>query len=236
MQHKDFLKYDRQWRVRFKILFVLLITAALMGGCAAHQPQTPEAFTQAVPNQEKPSRLLAEAKKAARPGPPPFTEQMAPLTKALDQDGHLYSLTFENAGLGEILTALTRDATFNLAVESEIDLGKPVTVQLRDVSLEEALDVVVVKGAGYAWAYEDGILQIRRFEQRVYHLDCLDLVGETVIDVGGDMLGSGVEDSGVAGKFQIKAAKLAQASDLWQAVADALEGLRSEEACSSAGC
>ena len=229
MQHKDFLKYDRQWRVRFKILFVLLITAALMGGCAAHQPQTPEAFTQAVPNQEKPSRLLAEAKKAARPGPPPFTEQMAPLTKALDQDGHLYSLTFENAGLGEILTALTRDATFNLAVESEIDLGKPVTVQLRDVSLEEALDVVVVKGAGYAWAYEDGILQIRRFEQRVYHLDCLDLVGETVIDVGGDMLGSGVEDSGVAGKFQIKAAKLAQASDLWQAVADALEGLRSEE-------
>jgi len=228
MQIEAIMRRNQQTRERVKCLFVVLITAALMGGCATHRPQPPKAYPQAVPEQASPGMLLKEAKAAARPGPPPFTEQMAPLAKAIGQEGRLYALTFKKAPLGEILAALTRDATFNLAVESEIDLDKPVTVQLRDVTLEEALDVVVVQGAGYAWAFENGILQIRRFENRVYHLDCLDLVGETAIDVGGDMLGSGVEDSGVAGKFQIKAAKPAQSSDLWLTVAEALEGFKSE--------
>ena len=89
--------------------------------------------------------------------------------------------------------------------------------------------MIVVNGAGYAWAFENGTLQIKRFGQHIYHLDFLDMVGETSIDVGGDMLGSSVEDSGVAGKFQIKAAKPAQSSDLWLAVAEALEGMKSEE-------
>jgi MSHA biogenesis protein MshL len=89
--------------------------------------------------------------------------------------------------------------------------------------------MIVVNGAGYAWAFENGILQIKRFGHHIYHLDFLDLVGETSIDVGGDMLGSSVENAGVAGKFQIKAAKPAQSSDLWLAVGEALEGMKSAE-------
>lgn len=228
MENEDFMKRNTpkgQWR----LLLATLAAAVLLGGCATPQPQSPDANIHVSPEEDAPHKVLAAVKKAPRPGPPPFTENMAPLAKGIDPDGRLYSLTFEKARLGEILTALTRDAAFNLSVESEVNLDRPVTVQLRDVTLEEALDVVVVNGAGYAWAFENGILHIRRFDQRVYHLDCLDLVGETAIDVGGDMLGSGVENSGVSGKFQIKAAKPAQSSDLWLAVAEALEGLKSEE-------
>ena len=223
------MKPDRslgKWR---KTALALLAAAVLAGGCAAHRPQSPDQSRFDPSERQPPHALLAEAKRTARPGPPPFEEHMAPLTRAIEPDNQLYSLTFENARLGEVLTALTRDAAYNLSVASQIDLDRPITVQLRDVTLEEALDMVVVDGAGYAWAFSAGTLQIKRFAQRIYHLDFLDLVAQTEIDVGGDMLGSGVEDSGVSGKFQIKAAKPAQSSDLWLAVGEALEGLKSEE-------
>ena len=217
---------DRQWR---NVVFAIVVIATMTGGCATPQPQSPGQKGYGDLEADPPHQVLAQAKKAARPGPPPFTEHMAPLAKEIALDDTLYSLAFENARLGEVITALTHDVDFNLSIESEIDLDKPVTVQLRDVTLDEALDMIVVNGAGYAWAFENGTLQIKRFDSHIYHLDFLDLVGETSIDVGGDMLGSGVEDSGVAGKFQIKAAKPAQSSDLWFAVGEALEGMKSEE-------
>jgi MSHA type pilus biogenesis protein MshL len=211
------------------VIFAILVMGTLTAGCAAHQPQSPGQKGYGQLAAEPPHQILEQTKKAARPGPPPFVEHMAPLSKAVVQDDKLYSLAFENARLGEVITALTHDADFNLSIESEIDLATPVTVQLRDVTLEEALDMIVVNGAGYAWAFENGILQIKRFGHHIYHLDFLDLVGETSIDVGGDMLGSSVENAGVAGKFQIKAAKPAQSSDLWLAVGEALEGMKSAE-------
>jgi MSHA type pilus biogenesis protein MshL len=216
----------RQWR---NIVCAIVVLATMTGGCATHDPQSPGQKGYGDLFADPPHKVIAQAKKTARPGPPPFTEHMAPLAKEIAPDDTLYSLTFENARLGEVITALTHDVDFNLSIESEINLDTPVTVQLRDVTLDEALDMIVVNGAGYAWAFENGTLQIKRFGQHIYHLDFLDMVGETSIDVGGDMLGSSVEDSGVAGKFQIKAAKPAQSSDLWLAVAEALEGMKSEE-------
>ena len=81
----------------------------------------------------------------------------------------------------------------------------PLTVHLQQATLAEALDMVVVNGAGYAWKIEGDNLFIKVFEERIYQFDYLDLAGETDIEIGGDMLASGVEDSGVSGKFQIKA-------------------------------
>jgi MSHA biogenesis protein MshL len=65
--------------------------------------------------------------------------------------------------------------------------------------------------------------------EKIYHLDHLDLTGETVIEVGGDLLASGVNSTSVAGKYQVKAKKPEQSSDLWAALGEALEGLKSPE-------
>jgi hypothetical protein len=138
-------------------------------------------------------------------------------------------MVFDKAPLGEVLAALTKDAEFNLSIETEIDLTRPVTVHLKNVTLQEALDMIVVTGAGYAWTMDKGTLAVKRFAERVYYFEALDMVGETSIDVGGDMLGSGVENAGVAGKYQVKAQKPQQSSDLWAAVEQALGGLKSAD-------
>lgn len=136
-------------------------------------------------------------------------------------------MVFEEASLSEVLRALTGDMGINLIVDSEIDLDRQVTLSLNNVILEEALDMAVKKGAGYTWKIEGDNLLIERFEERIYHLDYLDLSGETEIEVGGDMLASSVEEAGVSGKFELKTKRSSEITDVWTNVQESLEGLKS---------
>lgn len=220
------LQMPRSKNIRTILAVILAMT--LLGGCATRHPQAP-AKTMDELDRMQPQKILARAKQTRSPGPPPFAEQMAPMAKEITRPPALYSLVFEKAALGDVIAALTKDSEYNLSIESEVNLSKAVTVNLKSVTLEEALDMIVVNGAGYAWDLDNGTLHIKRFQERIYRFDHLDLIGETDIDVGGDMLGSGVENAGVAGKYQIKAKKPAESSDLWGAVEKALEGMKSEE-------
>ncbi len=211
------------------VILALLFVMGSIVGCATPAPKEIAKRDTSELIQMQPKELLNQAKERRLPGPPPFTEQMAPLTKEIKRPTRLYTLTFDQAPLGEVIAVLTRDSDFNLSIESEIDLARPVTVSLKSVTLEEALNMIIVNGAGYAWMIDKGTLAIKRFAERIYHLDCLDMVGETAIDVGGDMLGSGVENAGVAGKYQIKSKKAEQSSDVWVGVEKALEGMKSPD-------
>jgi type II secretory pathway component GspD/PulD (secretin) len=186
-----------------------------------------------VPQEElkdiDPTSVLKRETQVLAPGPPPFTEKVSPVAKDIDVAPQLYSLIFNQASLGDVVVALTKDTELNLSIESEIDLAKKITVHLKNVTLEEALDSVVTNGSGYAWSLENGLLRIKRFQERIYQLDHLDLIGETTIDVGGDMLASSVEDAGVAGRYQVKAGRAKEKSDLWGSVLDTLNGLKSEQ-------
>lgn len=217
--------HKSKWIVVPVALFIL----ALGSGCTARYPQSPLSEAHNELDQLRPKDYLNMAKQRRPLGPPPFSEQMAPLTKEVIRAPVLYSLAFDKAPLGEVMAALTKDSEYNLSIEAEIDLKRPVTVSLKNVTLDEALEMIVVNGAGYAWTMERGTLAIKRFAERIYQFDHLDLVGETDVDVGGDMLGSGVEGAGVAGKYQIKSKKPAESSDLWAAVGEALSGLKTEE-------
>jgi len=177
----------------------------------------------------KPSDMLKNERRATPPGPPPFSEKMAPVTSGVIRSPKLLSMVFEDALLSEVLRALSGDMGLNLIVDSEIDLNRQVTLSLNNVTFAEALEMAVNKGAGYAWKMEGNNLYIQRYEERVYHLDYLDLSGETEIDVGGDMLASSVEESGVSGKFELKTKRSSEITDVWSNVRESLEGLKSAE-------
>jgi MSHA type pilus biogenesis protein MshL len=154
---------------------------------------------------------------------------MEPVTKGLVEDTRLYSLIFENAPLGEIINAILTDTDYNLSVESGIDLAKPVTVRITNATLREALEMVIAKGADYAWKIENGFVYVQRFEEKIYDLDYLDMSAETDIDIGGDMLASSVENAGVVGKFQVKSKRSAKTNDVWGNVKESLEALKSPQ-------
>jgi MSHA biogenesis protein MshL len=208
----------------FLSISLMLINFIL--GCALNEPRP-------VVDKEMenihPKAIIQKEKIVKIPGPPPFSEKLEPVAKGLTKETKLFTLVFDNAPLGDVISAITKDTDLNLSIESEIDLTKPVTVYLKKVTFQEALDMVVVKGAGYAWKIENDHLNIKRFEDRIYHLDYLDLAGETTIEVGGDMLTSGVEGAGVSGKFQVKTTRPVEITDVWTGIQKDLEGLKSEQ-------
>ena len=213
-------------RLSFLLICVLLGLAA---GCSVPVTGPRPVVLDDLDTMDPKAVLSAETERArAAPGPPPFMEKLEPVAEEIFEETKLFSLVFDEAPLGEVLRALIHDTDLNLSVESGVDLERPVTVHLKTVTFAEALNMVVVKGADYAWKTEDGCLHIDRFEERIYQLDYLDLIGDTEIDVGGDMLASSV-DAGVIAKFQVKGKRTGEQSDVWSAVEKALLGLKSEE-------
>jgi MSHA biogenesis protein MshL len=201
--------------------------ALALGACALAPPRP---VVQEDLKAQQPARDLEREKRLLAPKAPPVSEKTPPAAKPLEPPSRLYSITFQKASLSEALAALTKDSDYNLIIDADIDLARSITVRLNKVTLSQALDMIVVNGAGYAWSVNDGALHIRRFAEKIYHLDHLDLTGETNIEVGGDLLASGVNSTSVAGKYQVKAKKPEQSSDLWAALAEALEGLKSPDA------
>jgi MSHA biogenesis protein MshL len=208
----------------------LLLFGGLTLALSACVLPTPRPVVQEDLKAQQPARALEKEKRLWTPPPAPRMEKPLPAEKPLEPPFRLYSITLQKASLGEALAALTKDSDYNLIVDADIDLTRSITVRLNQVTLTQALDMMVVNGAGYAWRIRDGALHIQRFAEKIYHLDHLDLTGETNIEVGGDLLASGVNSTSVAGKYQVKAKKPEQSSDLWGALAEALEGFKSPDA------
>jgi MSHA biogenesis protein MshL len=201
--------------------------AMMLNACALSSPRP---VVQQDLKALQPARDLEKEKRLRIAQPPPAAEKALPAPTSVEPPSRLYSITFQKASLGEALAALTKDSDYNLIIDSNIDLARSITVRLNKVTLNQALDMIVVNGAGYAWSISEGALHIQRFAEKIYHLDHLDLTHETNIEVGGDLLASGVNSTSVAGKYQVKAKKPEQSSDLWAALAEALEGLKSPDA------
>lgn len=209
------------------LMFTVIIIFMILGSCSTPDPKPSPLFQTVDDIQVR--EMLEQQKKRPEPGPPPFTEELEPVTKGLENEQRLFSLTFKRTPIGDVLNALMKDSDLNLAVENAVDLSTPVTINLKNVTFEEVLEMAVVKGAGYSWNILDHCLHIQRFQEHIYHFDYLDIAGETDIEIGGDMLASGIEGSGVSGKIQLKAKRSAENTDVWSSIQKALEGLKSEE-------
>ncbi len=203
---------------------VVSVTAAVMG-CSAHEPRPVKLDDL---DQVQPAAIIQAEKPDPIPSSVSIQEKLEPIVQDVQLDKTIYSGVFSDVHLAEILKMINRDTHLNLSVAADVDLNRKLTVHLQQATLREALDIAVVNGAGYAWEIDGDTLLIKVFEERIYQFDYLDLAGETDIEIGGDMLASGVEGSGVSGKFQVKAKRDEKITDVWTNIQEALEAFRSE--------
>lgn len=205
---------------------VILFMVGTVMGCSVHEPRPVE-----LENMDdiQPNEVLKEAKPDATPGSLVIKEKLAPIVQDMQQDTRIYSGVFSDVALAEVLKVITHDSRLNLSVASDVALDRRLTVHLQQATLTEALDMVVVNGAGYAWKIEGDNLFVKVFEERIYQFDYLDMAGETDIEIGGDMLASSVEESGVSGKFQVKANRSVEITDVWVNIQETLELFKSED-------
>lgn len=197
-------------------------------GCSMHEPRSPEPDVEELDTLDLKS-MLDKEKQIQSLGPPPFVEKFEPVTKDFSERIKLYSFVFDQTPLTEVLKTIIYDSDLNVSVESDVDLTRAITTSLNHVSFQEALEMVVSNGAGLAWIIKNNTLYIRRFEEKIYQFDYIDVVGNTTIKAGGDMLGASAENSGVSGQFEIKATRSAKNTDIWISIKDTLKSMKSEE-------
>ncbi len=203
--------------------FVFILLAGF--GCVGHEPRPVRLENM---DEIQPKKVIEAQKPDPVPGSVTIPEKLEPIVQDIERDASIYSGVFNDVALAEILKIINRDSSLNMSVESGVDLNRQLTVLLQQATLTEALNMVVVNGAGYAWEIKGDTLFIKVFEERIYQFDYLDLAGETDIEIGGDMLASGVEESGVSGKFQVKAKRETNVTDVWANVEEALDLFKSE--------
>lgn len=80
----------------------------------------------------------------------------------LSQDGKV-SIVAQNAPVGEVLELLSRTQGFNLVQSSASD-GRDVTISLKEVTWEKALDAITAI-AGLTWVQRDQIIMISSLDQ-----------------------------------------------------------------------
>jgi MSHA biogenesis protein MshL len=148
--------------MRWKSCFLLPVLLSLLAGCAT------------LPQREQ-SKLPSQTAKAPRPPAPPeeLKELVIPQREEVRKPPEkFYSFSAREADVQEVLLAFSRESDLNLVIDPELS-GK-VTIDLKRVTLREALDTVL-SPLGWTYRIEEKFVKIIRpqMETRLFTVNYL---------------------------------------------------------------
>jgi len=183
----------------FNILVILIIF--LLISCAS--TQTLKTSRKEPHSSQKEDLIKAEtsatpyskASEIEAPEFVPVKEEVSPLKT------RVVSIAARNTPLRDVLYTIAEAAHLNLVMERGVDPEIPVTMTLRNLSVEDALNIIF-DSVDYFYTIKDNILTVKAMKTEIYELGLPNLIQEYKIDVGGDIL-SGVSTEGGGGENAI---------------------------------
>ena len=163
--------------------------------------------------------------------PPPVVEKLkeltvSPIEEEIKEPEQLYTLSFREADIHEILTVLARESKLNMVVDSDVR-GK-ATVDLKDVTLIRALDCLLTP-LGLQYKRSANVIRVSpvRMQARIFSLNYPTIKrvgsGATAGITGRSGLGKEKEVTGSSIKVETS-----DTADLWKEIAEGLKGLSSQ--------
>ncbi len=152
---------------------------------------------------------------------------VSPLEEEIKEPEQLYTLSFREADIHEILTVLARESKLNMVVDSDVR-GK-VTVDLKEVTLIRALDSLLAP-LGLQYKRDANVIRVSpvRMQTRIFPLNYLTTKrvgsGATAGTTGRSGLG---EETAVMGS-SIKV-ETSDTADLWKEIEEGLKSLSSQK-------
>jgi MSHA type pilus biogenesis protein MshL len=177
----------KAWSLVVTVLLTLpLLTAAF--GCAGKPKPVSEPSRDAGPTEEAFLEQLTV----------PQIQEEAPARLVTGGAGKLYTLRARDGELGDVLLAFARESGENLVVDPDVT-GK-VTVELNQVTLEQALDAILTP-LGYTYRKDGKVIRISKpvLETRIFPLNYINTSrkGEKkIIATHGTGAGEGARISG----------------------------------------
>jgi len=167
----------------------------------------------------------------------PVADEFLPLTT------RMVTVELRNTPLRDAVYSIADTAGLNLVIEKGVNPDLPITLSIKNIRADEAIRIIL-DAAGYFYALNGNILTIKASDTRIFEFGHPPLVQNYSIDVGGDILGTAMEnarnfssssgsggggggtggsgDDDLKGKIQQKIDSDAQAFNFWDAVQNAL--------------
>ncbi len=149
--------------MKTKILFILLLSLIWVVGCAS-------------PPKKERTQLPSQKVEPSKPQPPPeekLKELVIPQREeAKKVPEKLYSFFARDSNIQDILLAFSKESDYNIVIDPELS-GK-VTIDLKRVTLKEALDAILFP-LGWGYRIEEKFIKIMRpqMETRLFTLNYL---------------------------------------------------------------
>ncbi|NQT55142.1 MAG: secretin and TonB N-terminal domain-containing protein, partial [Desulfobacteraceae bacterium] len=165
--------------------------------------------------------------------PPPVEEKLEALTisaveEEIKEPEKLYSLSFREADIHEILTVLARESRLNIVVDPDVT-GK-VTVDLKEVTLARALDCLLTP-LGLAYKRDGNVIRVSpvRMQTRIFTLNYLTTkrVGKSV--TSGTTGGREEAEGQTSNNVSSVTVTTSDTADLWKEIEEGLKSISSPE-------
>ena len=224
-----------------KIFLVCFMVLVFLSGCAATNTTPPPAPL--IPPQTQPSvELEKKGPRKIETRPRTSLSSLASIkprvaaVEKMSYEGRLFSLSARSTPMRDVLLGLCKQAELNLVIEKGVNYAEPVSVELYDLPLSTALDMVL-NAYGYFYDIDGNILRIKAMETKIFHFDYPLMVNTPTSSVGGDMLssrgqqgggnrsgGGGSSENDMKGEFSIATSVDTGALDLWKQLEQSLKG------------
>lgn len=164
---------------------LIIACSILFSGCTATKVKRkvliPKKVTKVKPRQ---------IPKLEIPDFAPVTEDLSPLKT------RIVNISARNTPLRDVLHIIAEASTLNLVMERGVDPDVPMTLTLRDVSVEDALTAIFA-AVDYFYTVKNNMLIVKAVDTRIFEIGHPAIAQTYNVSVGGSIL-SGAASSGVA--------------------------------------
>ena len=199
---------------------LMLLIFFIVIGCASAQTDEKKVSIITVPTPPPPVQEKLEEKLEAL--------TVSAIEETIKKPEKLYSLSFREADIHEILTVLVRESKLNMVVDPDVT-GR-ITVDLKEVTLTRALDCLLIP-LGLEYKREANVIRISpvRMQTRIFTLNYLTTKRVGSSATSGTTGGREEAEGQTSGTVSSVTVTTSETADLWKEIEDGLKGISSQE-------
>lgn len=169
--------------IPFYLGIILVLCAGMFFSCSRPTNISLKREVQ-IPNE------LKQQPRGETPKPPEFKiPELVPVTQDVSPlKTRIVNVVARNTPLRDVLHVIADATSLNLIMEKGVNPEVPVTITLKNISAEEALNNILIS-SGYFYTIKENVLSVRAVDTRIFELGFLSVIQSYTIEVGGDIFG-----------------------------------------------
>jgi MSHA type pilus biogenesis protein MshL len=215
---------NKFFRIFCPVLCILLLISCASTQKAKETKAEPIVIDQTIEKDSKDQNMVTPA------APGPAVPEFIPVKEASSPlQTKMVSVAARNTPLREVLFTIAETANLNLVMERNVDTEIPVTMTLKNISVEDALHIIT-DSVDYLYSIKDNIMTISAMGTEIFELGHPNVIQEYKIKAGGDILSgtssaSGSGGNSVSGDVSIQSDSDKTSFSFWDAVEKSLDTL-----------